>query len=270
MTFALSILSAFITITLLTLSFWLFRRHSYKKMALTLCLTVSICLLEMATYYMYMETATASELESEYSNGYKDNLKDSYQGAVHILESLDFNHPDQHSADKAVKLLQGFGNKQIADELKDSCPDAAVLLTYAKAMNQVALYNGHMKNEDVSANQALLSEVQSIPDRYSGQLAKKIQPFRQLIMAMNHEALKNAELDQQNASKHEENMKKGQYGKVRPGESEECLVAAMGKPVRVNTTNGAGEETLKQYVFRHNSANIYVYTKDGIITEVSR
>ena len=44
----------------------------------------------------------------------------------------------------------------------------------------------------------------------------------------------------------------------------------MGKPVRVNTTNGAGEETLKQYVFRHNSTNIYVYTKDGIITEVSR
>ncbi|MBQ5502625.1 MAG: hypothetical protein IIT82_07950, partial [Selenomonas sp.] len=86
--------------------------------------------------------------------------------------------------EEAVRLLQDFADKDLASQLEGSCPDAQMLLAYAEAMNQVALYRGHMTNKDVAADRKLLSIVQDMPEGYKGRLSEKILPFQRLIVAM--------------------------------------------------------------------------------------
>jgi len=135
-------------------------------------------------------------------------------------------------------------------------------------MDQVASYRGRMTNQDVHADRKLLSIVQDMPAGYQGKLAEKIVPFQRLIIAMNDEAEKEVKLDKENAQKHAENLSQGKYGGIRPGDSENNITAAFGKPARVSETDENGQH-LKQYVFNHNGKSIYVYTKDGIVTDVS-
>ena len=161
-----------------------------------------------------------------------------------------------------------FQNAHMVEALNGSCPDADMLLAYAEAMNQVAAYRGHMSNKDVAGDRKLLSIVQDMPEGYKGTLAEKIVPFRRLIIAMNEAAEKEAELDKKNAQKHAANLSKGKYGGIHPGDSEDNITAAYGEPSRVNVSEGEGKK-MKQYVFNHNGKSIYVYTQDGIVTDVS-
>lgn len=82
------------------------------------------------------------------------------------------------------------------------------------------------------------------------------------------EAEHETKLDKENAQKHAANLSQGKYGGIHPGDSETKIAAAMGQPSRVNVTNGEGAE-LKQYVFNHNGKSVYVYTRDGVVTDVS-
>jgi SpoVK/Ycf46/Vps4 family AAA+-type ATPase len=88
------------------------------------------------------------------------------------------------------------------------------------------------------------------------------------MKAMNEAAEKEAELDKKNAQKHAANLSKGKYGGIHPGDSEDNITAAYGEPSRVNVSEGEGKK-MKQYVFNHNGKSIYVYTQDGIVTDVS-
>ena len=99
-------------------------------------------------------------------------------------------------------------------------------------------------------------------------MADKIVPFQRLIISMNEEAAKEAKLDKENAKKHAEKLSQGKYGGIHPGDSEANITAAYGEPSRVNVSEGEGKK-MKQYVFNHNGKSIYVYTQDGIVTDVS-
>ena len=95
----------------------------------------------------------------------------------------------------------------------------------------------------------------------------KIIPFKRLILGMEKEAKKQAKLDAENAASHKQSMKEGQYGNIRSGDPEEKIPAAMGQPDHVNSSKTSDGE-IKQYVFNHNGKNFYVYTKNGVVTEV--
>ena len=167
----------------------------------------------------------------------------------------------------ALELLHDFDSAQIAEKMADDCPNADVLITYAKAMKQVSTYGGHMTNINVNENAELQKLVASFPDNYNGILQDKIIPFKRLILGMEKEAKKQAKLDAENAASHKQSMKEGQYGNIRSGDPEEKIPAAMGQPDHVNSSKTSDGE-IKQYVFNHNGKNFYVYTKNGVVTEV--
>lgn len=252
----------------LLVAFRFFRQHNYKMTALFVCLAVTVGFIGGVKGYGEMDTRTKSTTASTFDRDQKENMTRRYEQAVSILKGLNFNHPDREKAEEAVHLLQDFHDAQLLTSLDGACPDAEMLLSYAEAMNQVAAYRGHMSNKDVAGDRKLLSIVQDMPESYKGTLAEKIVPFRRLIIAMNEAAEKEAELDKKNAQKHAANLSKGKYGGIHPGDSEDNITAAYGEPSRVNVSEGEGKK-MKQYVFNHNGKSIYVYTKDGIVTDVS-
>ncbi|MCR5757000.1 MAG: hypothetical protein K6F95_03735 [Selenomonas sp.] len=253
----------------LLIAFRCFRQHDYKWMALFVCLAVAVGFIGGLKGYGEMDKRTKSTTESTFDRDQKENVTRRYDEAVDLLQELDFNHPDREKAEQAVRLLQDFQDEQLVDNLDGSCPDAGVLLAYAEAMNQIATYRGHLTNRDVAGDRKLLSIVQDMPASYKGKLAEKIVPLRRLIISMNEAAAKEAKVDKENAQKHAENLSQGKYGGIHPGDSEDNITAAYGEPSRVNVTQGEGA-TVKQYVFDHNGRSIYVYTKDGIVTDVSK
>ncbi|SHK84846.1 hypothetical protein SAMN05216582_12070 [Selenomonas ruminantium] len=254
-------------VLLLLLAMRYFRHRNYRMTALLLCLAIAVGLIGGMKGYQEMDSTAKNNTISNYDRDQKENMTRRYEQAVAILEHINFSHPDREKIEEAVRLLRDFEDKKVVENLEGACPDADVLLAYAEAMNQVASYRGHMTNKDVAADRKLLSIVQDMPAGYKGKLAEKIVPFQRLIISMNEEAEKESRLDRENAQKHAQNLTQGKYGGIKPGDSEDIITAAMGEPVRVNVTQGDGKE-MKQYVFNHNGKSIYVYTKDGIVTDV--
>ncbi len=265
--FALSLLFV-CPVLLLVVALRYLRRRKFKMTAVFVLLAVAVGTVGGITGYGEMENYAKRGAESSYARDQRENQTRRYEQAVEILVQLDFNHPDREKSEEAVRLLQDFADDDMAAQLEGACPDAQMLLAYAEAMNQVALYRGHITNKDVAADRKLLSLVQDMPEGYQGRLAEKILPFQRLIVAMNQEAEREAKLDKENAQKYAQNLSQGKYGGIHPGDSEDKIAAAMGKPSRVNVTNGEGAE-LKQYVFSHNGKSVYVYTRDGVVTDVS-
>ena len=255
-------------VLLLWLAYRYSRQRRYQLTALFICLAIAVGFIGGGRSYQEMESRTKSNAVSGYDQDQKENLTGRYEQAAAILEQLSFSHPDRDKAEEAVRLLRDFADDRVVENLEGACPDAKMLLAYAEAMNQVASYRGHMTNKDVAADRKLLSLVQDMPGGYKGRLAEKIVPFQRLIIAMNEEAEKEARLDKENARKHAQNLTRGKYGGIKPGDSEDNITAAFGEPSRVNVTEGEGAK-MKQYVFNHNGKSIYVYTKDGIVTDVS-
>ena len=245
-----------------------FRLRNYRLVAVFVLLALSVGFIGGFKGYGEMDSRTKSNTASTFDRDQRENMTQRYQQAVDILSQLNFNHPDREKTEEAVHLLQDFRDEKMVENLDGACPDAAMLLAYAEAMDQVASYRGRMTNQDVHADRKLLSIVQDMPAGYQGKLAEKIVPFQRLIIAMNDEAEKEVKLDKENAQKHAENLSQGKYGGIRPGDSEDNITAAFGKPARVSETDEHGQH-LKQYVFNHNGKSIYVYTKDGIVTDVS-
>ena len=97
-------------------------------------------------------------------------------------------------------------------------------------------------------------------------LAEKILPVREMVLAMKSEGDRQLQQDARDLQQHKENMSQGEYGLVAKGDPESRLVPALGEPAYVNQPGGEGEP--RQYVFNHHSRNIYVYTKNGIVTDV--
>lgn len=254
-------------VLLLLLAFSCFRRRRMKMTAVLVCLAVAVGLIGGIKGYQEVDSRTKNNTVSAFDRDQKENLTQRYEQAVNILNQLNFSHPNREKTEEAVRLLRDFDDAQVVETLDGACPDAAMLLSYAEAMNQVATYRGHLTNKDVANDRKLLSIVQDMPEGYKGKLAEKIVSFRRLIIAMNEEAEKEAKLDKENAQKHAENLSQGKYGGIKPGDSEDNITAAMGEPARVNVTEGEGQH-LKQYVFNHNGKSIYVYTKDGVVTDV--
>lgn len=254
-------------ILLLLLAIRYYRCHNHKMTALLVCLSIAVGLIGGVKGYQDMDGRAKSNTISSYDRDQQENMTRRYEQAVTILEQLNFSHPDRDKAEEAVRLLRDFDDERMAANLEGVCPDAKMLLAYAEAMNQVASYRGRMTNKDVASDRKLLSLVQDMPSGYQGKLAEKIVPFQRLIIAMNGEAEKEARQDKANAQKHAANLNQGKYGGIKPGDSEDNITAAFGEPVRVNVTEGEGQK-LKQYVFNHNGRSIYVYTKDGIVTDV--
>ena len=252
----------------LLVAFRFFRLRNYRMTALFVCLAVTVGFIGGLKGYGEMDNRTKSTTASTFDRDQKENLTRRYDQAVGILQELNFNHPDREKTEEAVRLLQDFHDEQLVASLDGACPDADMLLSYAEAMNQVATYRGHMSNKDVAADRKLLSIVQDMPEGYKGKLAEKIVPFQRLIISMNEAAEKEAKLDKENAQKHAANLSQGKYGGIHPGDSEDNITAAFGEPSRVNVSEGEGTK-MKQYVFNHNGKSIYVYTKDGIVTDVS-
>jgi len=245
-----------------------FRQRNYKMTAIFVLLALSVGFIGGFKGYGEMDSRTKSTTASNFDRDQQENMTQRYEQAVAILAQLNVNHPDREKIEEAVHLLQDFRDEKLVEKLDGACPDAPMLLAYAEAMEQVAAYKGHMTNQDVHGDRKLLSIVQDMPEAYKGKLAEKIVPFQRLIIAMNEQAEKEAKLDKENAQKHAENLSQGKYGGIRPGDSEDNIAAAFGKPARVSETSEGGQ-VLKQYVFNHNGKSIYVYTADGIVTDVS-
>lgn len=265
--FALSLMFV-CPVLLLLVALRYLRLRNFKMTVMFVMLAVAVGAVGGITGYGEMESSAKHSTESNYARDQRENQTRRYEQALEILTQLDFNHPDREKSEEAVRLLQDFADKDLANQLEGSCPDAPMLLAYAEAMNQVALYRGRITNKDVAADRKLLSIVQDMPEGYHGRLSEKILPFQRLIVAMNAEAEREAKLDRENAQKHAHNLSQGKYGDIHPGDSEDKITAAMGSPSRVNVTAGEGSEC-KQYVFNHNGKNVYVYTKDGVVTDIS-
>lgn len=214
-----------------------------------------------------MKAQVVSEYSQELDAEYKASLIKSYRQAVDILQEANFSKPDQEQLSKAISLLHDFESARIAEEMESECPDTDVLLTYAKAMRQVSTYDGHMTNLNVNENKELQDLASALPDGYQGALSGKIVPFKRLIIGMENEAKKQAKLDEENAATHKKSMEEGKYGNLRPGDVEEKITAAMGKPDHINVSPTADGD-IKQYVFYHSSKTFYVYTKNGVVTEI--
>ena len=245
-----------------------FRQHNYRMTAIFVLLALSVGFIGGFKGYGEMDSRTKTSTASDFERDQRENMTQRYEQAAAILSQLNFNHPDREKTEEAVHLLQDFHDEKLVENLDGACPDAAMLLAYAEAMNQVASYRGHMTNKDVNTDRKLLSIVQDMPAGYEGKLSEKIVPFQRLIIAMNEEAEKEAKQDRENAQKHAENLSQGKYGGIRAGDGEDNITAAFGEPARVSETRENGQ-TLRQYVFNHNGKRIYVYTKDGIVTDVS-
>ena len=265
--FALCLLFVCPALLLLTACHF-FRQHSYKMTVLFVVLAVAVGFIGGLKGYGEMDSRTKSNTASTFEHDQREKLTERYEQALDILSQLNFNHPDREKTEEAVRLLHDFQDEQMVNTLDGACPDARMLLAYAEAMNQVASYRGHITNQDVNKDRKLLSLIQDMPADYKGRLAEKIVPFRRLIVAMNEEGEKETRLDKENAQKHAQNLSQGKYGGIHPGDSEDNITAAYGEPSRVNVSEGEGKK-MKQYVFNHNGKSIYVYTQDGIVTDVS-
>lgn len=245
----------------------LFHRRRYPFAMVAVMLGIIAAAVGGINGFHEMKAQVVSEYNQELDAEHKAALVKSYRQAVDILKEASFSKPDQEKLSKAIALLRDFESARIASEMESDCPDTDALLTYARAMRQVSTYDGHMTNLNVNENGELQELAASLPDDYHGVLAEKILPFKRLIVGMENEAKKQAKLDEENAATHKKSMEEGKYGNLRPGDVEEKITAAMGKPDHINFSTTA-DGNIKQYVFYHSGKTFYVYTKNGVVTEI--
>lgn len=245
----------------------LFFRHHARFAVASVAVAFAFVAAGSILNYREAQDRAVKAYASDVGTERKPVLIKKYKEAEEILRDASLSKPDKEALAKAVTLLLPFENEADAESVAAECPDAPVLLLYAKALQAAGAYDGHMTNRNVAENEALQKLAAALPEQYKGVMSDKIAPFRQLIENMKHEADKEAKRDAENAKAHEQAMKEGRYGDLRPGDSDERVTAAMGEPERVNVSQTA-EGEIKQYVFHHNSKYIYVYTKNGVVTEI--
>jgi hypothetical protein len=193
--------------------------------------------------------------------------ENSYQEALVLLRSVSLQNADRRTLKAAREDLEAIGgNGHLAEVLDEKYPDVPVLLSYTRLLLAVTDDGDSLNYRDIAQNQALVEAAQEIPPHYSGALAEKILPVRNMILAMKSEGDKKSQQDARDMAEHKEKMEQGEYGLIAKGDQESKMVPAFGQPLYVN--EGTDKDEPKQYVFRHNSRNIYVYTKNGIVTDV--
>lgn len=217
--------------------------------------------------------AGSAQAQQEYTALYNDNAHKSivsrYQQGVATLQKYSVTNIDKDAIDIAAKNLSYFQHDSEAEAYSSECPDAKVLYIYANALAKIATYSNHLNNDGITSDEELLTCVSEIPENYSGTLADKIMPLRRTVLAKKAQADKEAKLAQENAAKYAKNLAEGKQGKIKKGDPEDDVTAAFGKPTNVYVS-GTDNDELKQYVFKKDGRTIYVYTKNGVVTGVSK
>lgn len=204
---------------------------------------------------------------SSYESSTLEQAEASYQEALVLLRAVSLQNADVRSLKAAQQDLESIDeNGHLAEALVKKYPDVPVLLSYTKLLLAVSRYEEGLNSRQVARDAALVEAAGAIPPQYAGELADKILPVRTMILAMKAEGDKKSQQDAQDLALHKEKMEQGEYGIIAKGDPESKLVPALGQPVYVN--DQAGDDEPRQYVFLHNSHNIYVYTKNGIVTDI--
>lgn len=204
---------------------------------------------------------------SSYEKSTMEQADNCYKEALVLLRSVSLENPDGRTLKAALQDLESIeSNGHMASALAEKYHDAPVLLSYTKLLLAASRHEEGLNSKLVAQDVQLVEAAQDIPEHYAGTLSEKIMPVRQIILAMKADGDKQAQQAAQDMAQHKENLSKGEYGIVAKGDPESKLVPAFGQPAYVNEQAGEGEP--KQYVFNHNSRNIYVYTKNGIVTDV--
>ena len=202
-----------------------------------------------------------------YESSTLEQAENSYQEALVLLRAASLQNADVRSLKAALQDLEAIdGNGHMSEVLEKKYPDVPVLLSYTKLLLAASRHEEGLNSRLVAQDSAMVTAAQEIPSQYAGQLSDKILPARNLILAMKTEGDKKSQQDARDLAQHKEKMEQGEYGIIAKGDPESQLVPALGQPAYVNEQ--AGKDEPKQYVFLHNSHNIYVYTKNGIVTDI--
>lgn len=247
-----------------------FVRRGRRKAGTVLILMVSL-LVAVGSYGVCMfrdSSQQAVEAQvSSYESSTLEQAETSYQEAVVLLRAVSLQNADIRSLKAAQQDLEAIdGNGHMADILVEKYPDVPVLLSYTKLLLAVSRHEEGLSSRVVAQDGPMVEAALAIPAQYAGTLAEKILPVRNMILAMKSEGDKKSQQDARDMAEHKEKMEQGEYGLIAKGDPESKLVPAFGQPLYVN--EGTDKDEPKQYVFRHNSRNIYVYTKNGIVTDV--
>lgn len=248
---------------------WMLRKKKYRK-AVAAGIAVLVMVLAGGTYGVCqlkeISSREADDRLADYSASAVSHAELDYQKAVDILSQASLKHLDKNQLDTAARSLHTLSQSPFADKLAAKCPDVEVLSAYADMLRLAAVHEDGLDAQKVCKDDDLVAAAQAIPVEYKGKLSDKILPARQYILALKAEGDRQADLDAKNMAKHKEALAQGEYGKIVKGDPESRLTACLGEPVRVNKNQDGAD--LKQYVFQHEGRNIYVYTKDGVVTDI--
>ena len=242
-----------------------------RRQAGTVLVLMMVLVLAVGGYGICMFRDSSQQAVEAQVASYESNTlqqaENSYKEALVLLKSVSLQNADVRTLKAAQEDLESIGgNGHMANVLDEKYPDVPVLLSYTKLLLAVSTHEEGLNSRIAAQDKLLLEAAQEIPAQYSGALAEKILPVRQMILAMQAEGEKELARDARDLQQHKENMNQGEYGRIAKGDHESKLVPALGEPAYVSQPGGEGEP--KQYVFSHNSKNIYVYTKNGVVTEV--
>lgn len=242
-----------------------------RRQAGTALILLLVLVLAVGGYGISMFRASSQQAAEAQADAYECSTlaqaENSYQEALVLLRSVSLQNADRRTLKAAREDLEAIGgNGHLAEVLDEKYPDVPVLLSYTRLLLAVTDDGDSLNYRDIAQNQALVEAAQEIPQHYSGALAEKILPVREMVLAMKSEGDRQLQQDARDLQQHKENMSQGEYGLVAKGDPESRLVPAFGEPAYVNQPGGEGEP--RQYVFNHHSRNIYVYTKNGIVTDV--
>lgn len=185
-----------------------------------------------------------------------------YHGAIKLLAAASLGHLEADALKKAQEALEKVAASSCAGE--PEFRDTPVLLAHTRLLLAASTYKEGLKSIEVSKDKELLALAAEIPTDYQGELAGKILPVRQIIFSMKAQGEKELQQDARDMEEYQENLRQGRSGLIAKGDPESKLVSVLGQPDHVNEPSA----DLKQYVFLHNSHNVYVYTKNGVVTEV--
>ena len=267
MSIVVAILFIFCLLLIFAAGAVMLRRHRYRLAMAAGAAGTLLVILGCIHGYRVMEEQVVSEYNSQLNDDPRDVLENRYRQAVDILRDVPFSKPERETVMKAADLLKPFSQEQVAEKMADTCPDTEVLRAYADILKLVSAYDGHLTSWNVAENEELQEMVQKIPEDYQGTLADQIQPVRRVLLAMKAEAEKQEKLDAENQASHDRAMREGRDGRLRPGDPEERIPAVMGRPDHVHASQAGGDD-IKQYMFNRNGKPVYVYTKNGVVTEI--
>ena len=258
---------AVLFLVVLVVAVMLLRRGRRRAGAVLIVLVLMVVAAGGYGIHMFWDSsqqAVRAQVDS-YDNRTMEQAEKNYQEALVLLRAVSLENADVRTLKAAQSDLEAIeANGHMSEVLAEKYPDVPVLLSYTKLLLSAAKHEGGLNSRVVMQDKLLMAAAEEIPAQYSGQLSDKILPVRQLVLAMKAEGEKQVQQDAKDLAEHQQNMNRGEYGLIAKGDPESKLVPAFGKPVYVNEEEGS----LKQYVFLHNSHNIYVYTKNGVVTEV--